>query len=129
MAMDEYVTEVLENLNPEMVQKIAENFSTIDEYNCFGFVAAWFGWNPVLTVELEEDIMGHLSQNATETESIEGSDIVAWFENDEITHIGVVVSARDETYLGKMGGLELAIDDVIRGNFDYGTEIKYYKVN
>ncbi|MCK9571013.1 hypothetical protein M0R72_18845 [Candidatus Pacearchaeota archaeon] len=129
MAMDECVTEVLENLNPEMVQKIEENFNTIDEFNCFGFVAAWFGWNPVLTVEFEEDIMGYLAQNATETESIEGSDIVAWFENGEITHIGVIISARNETYLGKMGGLELAIDDIRYGNFDYGTENKYYKVN
>jgi hypothetical protein len=129
MELDERVVKVLENLNPKMIQKIAANQDTIDEFNCFGFVAAWFGWNPILTVEFEEDIMGYLAQNTTEIESIEGSDIVAWFENDEMTHIGVVVSRRNETYIGKMGGLELAIDDVICGNYDYGTGIKYYKVN
>ena len=129
MAMDECVTEVLEKLNPEMIQKIAENQDTIDEFNCFGFVAAWYGWNPILTDEFEEDIMRYLAQNATETESIEGSDIVAWFERGEITHIGVVVSSRSETYLGKMGGLELAIDDIVRGNYDYGNQTKYYVVN
>ena len=131
MTMDEATQELIEDMNPQMIQKIHENEETFDEFNCFGFAAAWFGWNSSVTYEDEETITGYLENHTHEVaeEEISSGDIVAWFEDGEISHIGIVISVRKMTYLAKMGGLELAIDDIIRGVYDYSGEIKYYKVN
>lgn len=130
--METEICEYLEENYPAMIAKIAENQETIDNYNCFGFVASVFGWNETLTVEFEEETEAFLRQNTTEIseDEVASGDIVVYREKGELSHIGIVVSARRETYIAKMGDFELCFDDMKCGAYDYGAcPSNYYRVN